>query len=49
MNDNKIKVVTVRLSVEDHKKIKEEAKKVRIPISMLLRNRALESMEKENG
>lgn len=46
---NKVKVVTVRLTKEDHERIKAEAERVRIPISLLLRNRTLESMEKNNG
>ena len=46
---NKTKVIPVRFSEKDWKKITEHAKEQMIPNSMLIRNIVMKSLEKKNG
>ena len=45
----KTKIVHIRFDESQYEKIKKEASRLRLPISLLIRNRTLESMEKDNG
>ncbi len=49
MKTTKTKIVHIRFEEGQYEKIKKEADRLRLPISLFVRNITMDKLEKENG